>query len=390
MTEVATLCGGSRMGCSKRISVKIGSSSQTDARLAVAELAGQITQPDMSGLIFYCSSKYDLAELGHAIAAAFNCPITGCTTSGEITADGYIQHSLVGASLASTEMKLHTQLIKPVSTFDLEQASNLAAELKGELAFNTGFNSKGLFGLLLIDGLSMSEERAIASLYHSFERIPLLGGSAGDDQAFEQTYVYHGGEFHEDAAVFTLCETTLPFRVFRTQHFEPTSTKLVITDSDPPRRIVSEINGCPAAEEYARAVGLEAHELTPMIFSAHPLMLKIGGEYYVRSIQKVNPDGSLTFYCAIDNGLVLTVAKGVDIISNLQQQVAKLRSELGEISLVIGNDCILRRLEVFDKGLQQQVKAVLAPCNFLGFSTYGEQFNAVHVNQTLTGVAIGG
>jgi hypothetical protein len=27
--------------------------------------------------------------------------------------------------------------------------------------------------------------------------------------------------------------------------------------------------------------------------------------------------------------------------------------------------------------------------NFIGFSTYGGQFNSVHVNQTLTGVAIG-
>jgi hypothetical protein len=27
--------------------------------------------------------------------------------------------------------------------------------------------------------------------------------------------------------------------------------------------------------------------------------------------------------------------------------------------------------------------------NAVGFSTYGEQFNGIHVNQTLTGVAIG-
>lgn len=378
------------MGDTERIWVKRGSSTNTDARAAVTELAGQIRQPGMSGAIFFCSSRYDLAELASAMAEEFDCPVAGCTTSGEIAPDGYCQHSLVGAGIASAEMKLYPRLLKPISAFGLEQARDLASGLKGQLTFADGFNSKNMFGLLLIDGMSMSEEQVVASLYHSFERVPLLGGSAGDDLDFKKTHVYFDGAFHEDAAVFTLFETTLPFTVFKTQHFEPTGAKLVITESDPPRRVVSEINGGPAAEEYARAVGLEIDELTPMIFSTHPVMLKIGGEYYVRSIQKVNPDGSLTFYCAIDNGLVLTVAEGVDLVANLEEQVAKLRGELGGINLIIGNDCILRRLEIFDKALQHRVQNVLAPCNFVGFSTYGEQYNAVHVNQTLTGVAIGG
>ena len=31
----------------------------------------------------------------------------------------------------------------------------------------------------------------------------------------------------------------------------------------------------------------------------------------------------------------------------------------------------------------------MAKNNVIGFATYGEQFNAMHVNQTFTGVAIG-
>ena len=378
------------MGNAERVSVKRGVSAQSHTGAAVEELVQQIRQPEMSGVIFFCSSQHGLGELGSAMAKAFDCPVVGCTTSGEIGPSGYCQHSLVGAGIASTELKLHHRLIRPISSFGLEQSRDLAAEIKAGLKFSSDFNSKNMFGMLLIDGLSMAEEQVVASLFHSFDRVPLLGGSAGDDLEFKQTRVYFDGAFHDGAAVFTLFETTLPFTVFKTQHFEPTGAKLVITESDPPRRVVSEINGGPAAEEYARAVGLEIDELTPMIFSTHPVMLKIGGEYYVRSIQKVNPDGSLTFYCAIDNGLVLTVAEGVDLVSNLEEQVAKLRRELGDIKLLIGNDCILRRLEIFDKGLQERVQNVLAPCNFVGFSTYGEQYNAVHVNQTLTGVAIGG
>ena len=36
------------------------------------------------------------------------------------------------------------------------------------------------------------------------------------------------------------------------------------------------------------------------------------------------------------------------------------------------------------------VEQLLKDLPFVGFSTYGEQFNGIHVNQTLTGVAIGG
>jgi len=118
-------------------------------------------------------------------------------------------------------------------------------------------------------------------------------------------------------------------------------------------------------------------------------MLKIGGEYYVRSIQKVNPDGSLTFFCAIDNGLVLTVGRGKALVESLAETLARLRHELPTMKLILGCDCILRRLELQQKGLVEAAGEVLKDVDFVGFSTYGEQVNGIHVNQTLTGIALG-
>jgi len=40
-------------------------------------------------------------------------------------------------------------------------------------------------------------------------------------------------------------------------------------------------------------------------------------------------------------------------------------------------------------GIKEQVGRIYAANNVIGFSTYDDQFNAMHVNQTLTGVAIG-
>lgn len=373
-----------------RLRVKKGASGTADARQAVSELAGQIRQPDTVAVIFFCSSRYDLDALGAALKEHFDCPLIGCTTAGEITAEsGYLQDSLVGVSLSSGELKAHPRLIYPLDKFGLDGAEKLAQGLRSDFTLANEFDAAKMFGLLLVDGLSMLEEQVVASLYNQLGNVPIIGGSAGDDLNFHKAHVYWDGKFMDNAAIFTLFETTLPFETFQTQHFEPTETRLVITESDCVTRTVKEINGGPAAQEYAEAVGLEVKELTPQVFAAYPVMLKIDGEYYVRSIQKANPDGSLTFYCAIDNGLVLTVAKGTALLENLRQRLEKIHEDIPNVKLVLGCDCILRRLELRQKNLVEEARDILRGSEFIGFSTYGEQYNGIHVNQTLTGIALG-
>jgi hypothetical protein len=164
---------------------------------------------------------------------------------------------------------------------------------------------------------------------------------------------------------------------------------MVVTDADSDHRIVKEINGLPAAEEYARILGVDADDLDPSRFAAWPVVVMIDGTNYVRAIQKANPDGSLTFFCAIENGLVLRVAKGVDLLQNLDEAFAEIRNEIGQPQLVIGCDCILRKLEISQSPLKNRISELLERNKVTGFATYGEQFNGIHVNQTLVGVAIG-
>ena len=65
------------------------------------------------------------------------------------------------------------------------------------------------------------------------------------------------------------------------------------------------------------------------------------------------------------------------------------RTQIGPPQLVLTFDCILRKLEIDQSGLQAAVSEVLTSNNAVGFNTYGEQFCGVHVNQTLTAVALG-
>jgi hypothetical protein len=245
------------------------------------------------------------------------------------------------------------------------------------------------FGFLLIDGLSMQEEVVVSSVYSRLPDLQVFGGSAGDGTRFGATYVYHEGEFHRDCALVSLVACDAPFRVFKTEHFLASKEKMVITGADPARRLVTEINGEPAGREYARLVGLEVDKLTPLIFATHPVVVNVGNSIYVRSIQKVNDDESLTFFCAIDEGIVLTVAQGVDMVRNLEAAFEEISSQIGPPALVLGCDCILRYLESGQRGVRERLGEILGAHNVIGFATYGEQYNAMHVNQTFTGVAIG-
>jgi hypothetical protein len=373
-----------------RLRVRTGTTVLNGEREAVRDLFDQVNQQDMEAVIFFCSSRYDLDRLGKELKNAFPCPLIGCTTAGEISSGGYQEGGMVGVSLSSAELRLHSRLISPLKLFGHLEAQELAESIQGELVFSDRFEKDKHFGFLLIDGMSKLEDQVIATLFNQFEGLSIAGGSAGDDLRFAETKIYSDGRFLSDAALFTLFETTLPFLVFQTQHFRPTDRKLVITGADPSRRIVTEINAGPAAQEYADMLGLSLKDLGPAVFSTYPPMLKIGDRWYVRSIQKANEDGSLSFYCAIDVGLVLTLARGEDLVSQLKDELDDISRKIPDVELVIGCDCILRKLEIAEKGLIGAVENLLGKFNFIGFSTYGEQFNSIHVNQTLTGVVIGG
>ena len=60
----------------------------------------------------------------------------------------------------------------------------------------------------------------------------------------------------------------------------------------------------------------------------------------------------------------------------------------GVPSLLIGFDCILRKLSAANRQVLDEVSDVFRAHNAVGFSSYGEQYNGMHVNHTLTGVAI--
>jgi hypothetical protein len=371
--------------------IRRGQSCIPDARAAAREFYDAIAQDDTALVLFFCSSEYNLDALGDEINRLFaGIVVVGCTTAGEIGPSGYRDHGLAGISLPASAFTVVTASIDNLERFTSTEGEVVGHALLHDLeerTLKTEVNDS--FALMLIDGLSIREEQVARAFQNSIGKIRMFGGSAGDDMNFVRTNVFYDGAFHTDAVTFILVNTTLPFRIFRTQHFVCEEERLVVTEADISHRIVKEINGLPAAEEYARLVGVTVKELKPELFAASPVVVVIDGTDYVRAIQKVNEDGSLTFFSAIDEGLVFRVARGIDLIANLNKAFDDLRVQIGPPQLIIACDCILRNLEITQNGLKETVGEIMQRNKAIGFSTYGEQIDGVHVNQTLTGIAIG-
>lgn len=360
--------------------------SSRDVDTAIRELVERLGSSDLDAVLLFCDPDYDLDALGPAIQAAFACPVVGCTSSGQIGEQGFQASGILAAGLRGGALQVNPFLIAPLA--DLQaQAAIVAGSVQSVTAAS---RHNRFFGLLLVDGLSACEEYLAAALYQMTGNIPLVGGSAGDNLKFQRTHVYHDGRFIHDAAVLALFECANPFHTFKLQHFVSSDVELVVTDADPDKRLIREMNGEPAALAYAEAIGMQVEDLNPTVFSTYPLLLSIAGEPYVRSIQQANDDLSLTCYCAVDEAMVVSVGKAVDVMETLEHGFGEVRKTVPDPALVIGCDCILRRVEFEQTDMDARVGAFMAGQRVFGFSTYGEQFNGLHVNQTFTGVAIGG
>ena len=73
----------------------------------------------------------------------------------------------------------------------------------------------------------------------------------------------------------------------------------------------------------------------------------------------------------------------------LEEALERLDEELGGIDFVLGFDCVHRRLEAENRQVIRQISDIFRRFRVVGFNTYGEQFNAMHLNHTFTGVAFG-
>jgi hypothetical protein len=361
------------------MNIKTAFSVKPDVQNAVADIKSQLKNFDPTLVVFFASSIFAPEEIAERMESSFPSAETfGCSTAGEIVTGKMLTKSL-------TAMAFNKQAVKDCKVEVIENLNKESYRAFNAFQRHFGQTMKEMdphkyVGIILIDGLCCKEE-LIMDKMGDLTNVAFIGGSAGDDLKFENTYVYANGKSFSHAAVMAILEPATEFSFIKTQSFCELPKKLVVTKADEYTREVYEFNGKPAAAAYAEALGVSVEDAKKR-FMHNPIGLVFEGEPFVRSPQQIKGDG-MVFYCSVKEGMELSLLESTDIIASTKQALDAAKAEMGTISGVINFNCILRTLELGQKGLCADYGKLFEDVPTVGFSTYGEQYIG-HINQTAT------
>ena len=387
----------SNFATASRQGIRTAATRDPRPAVALADLNRQLQSTDAALTFIFCASGYCTPELEECLKRYPNLGvIVGCSSEGEFSNLGYFNNSMCAVSLPRKLFSAAVAPIEDVRDFELQDASRIVNSLKGSMgsSFNSASSSQ-MLAILLANGQAQNEEKLCAALGAELGGIPLIGGTAGDDWLHNQdvparnSQILVDGRFRNDCAVITLIHSEIKFKTFLHSHYQPTDRRAVITEMSGEHRTVREINGRPAAEAYADLCGLARGNPSLSDFSHWPAIVKIGGQSFPRGPQGVTKDGSVRFACAMDEGVVFNIAEPGDMLAMLKRFFVKIRKQIGPPSLVLGFSCAARQIEMDQLGIRPQVADIMRDNNVLGFSTLGEQYNTIHVNNSFACVAFG-
>lgn len=359
--------------------VSIKSTMRDAARRLGRALAG--VQP--AAVLLFASPGSVLPRLAMQLRAELGdgCTVLGCSSAGEFALAGYQTGTVVAVGFPASSFRVAPIWLRNLSGLAV---SDWIATLRAHSRAFDANPARASFGLLLIDGLSQQEELVAATVDTALPGLPVLGGSSGDGLLFKSTSLVLNGESHGCSALFCLFETDFCIEEVIFDHFSPSQTRMIVTRAVPEDRLILEINAEPAVEEYARLIDVPASDLNHHIFASHPMLVRIGGQHFVRAIRETTPEGGLRLMSSIETGMILTLGRAEDLTHGFE---ARLRALPGRAVLILSFDCILRRLALEQAGLNEDVQRINRDYRIAGFNTYGEQHGGYHVNQTFVGLA---
>lgn len=351
--------------------------------LKLDDLGQRLADIEPALLLIFGARGPELETLSRDLRAILpkDCRIAGCSTAGEIGPQGYATDCAVIVAFPKRTFRAATLVLRDLAQLPVSEWMSSLRRLHTSFAPNP---NRALFGILLSDGLAGQEDVLVSTVEAALPAVRVLGGSAGDGMDFGRTTLIVDEQVQSGVGIFILVETELMISQVTFAHFSDTRFRLVVTSAVPEKRVILELNAEPAAQEYARLTGIPMDTLTPTEFARHPLMFRSGKHHHVRAIRGITPEGGLSLLSSVDAGMVLTLGRAEDLTLGFVEAIEALpRAPI----MVLGFDCILRRLALEQAGMTDQMSELFARYRVSGFSTYGEQHSGMHVNQTFVGLA---
>ncbi|MDF2803689.1 MAG: hypothetical protein K0S61_3592 [Anaerocolumna sp.] len=291
-----------------------------------------------------------------------------CSSAGEYTGNGYKKGVISGFQYEKEDSEIVEIPYPAIKAIDQLKAS-----------YERVKHNKNAFMLLLCDGLNGTEETVLSTFYFMESDFKIIGGSAGDNLEFQDTYIYIGGKRVSNVAIFF--DSKKRTSIMKENIYTNTGKEMLVTKADVLKRTVKTFNNRPASTEYARMLGITENEL-PNYFLDNPLGKAYENDIFIASPMKVNSDKSITFYCELMENTFLHILKVEEPLKVLKETISKAEFKP---SFVFSVHCILRSLKFIQEGTWNAIdKELLQFCsNITGFVSYGEQYYKNHSNQTL-------
>ncbi|MCL2761658.1 MAG: methyl-accepting chemotaxis protein [Treponema sp.] len=367
------------------MAIKVASRERWDIEGIIAE----IRQPNIKALIYFFSPSFEQYEPQKALKNAFPQALCiGASMIGGWSTQKALEKGITVMSLSSEEVaEVYTAFQEGVKQDPVRAARSAIQELK-QKTVNKNINPDEYLGFIFFDGLCLGELIMKEFALDKSLNLAFVGGAAADELSFTKTLVGIDNRLSGDGLAVMLLKMNIPFFFNHYVHYIPTGTSFTVTRSDNLKRVVWEINGEPAAQFYAKQIGMETSRLDAGVFAKHPMGVNIGGSVYVRSPNAVIEGKGLQFYCYLEAGTNVQLLKQGDIIADAQKSLADAARHLPGIQGSILFNCVLRYLELKELKKVDAFNNVFNKHNLIGFNTYGEEL-FTHHNQTLTAVFFG-
>lgn len=252
---------------------------------------------------------------------------------------------------------------------------------------------KDTLAYTLVDGLSGAESFLMEAIYNTPKGggdALYVGGSAGGKLDFQNTYIFNGVTVVQNAAVITYIKLNPEYRfgIFKTQNFEPTTTKFTVLKASLKDRTLTEFLDRNTNQSVNVIDALTRHfqctaESLPKMMQDHVFAIKIQDEYYVRSVASFDfQNKQISMYCDVDGAEELYLMKRTDLVQATHRDYNNFMRSKTEPLGAIFNDCILRRL---NNGANLGNLKLFDNIPVVGFSTFGELLG-VNINETLSAI----
>jgi len=358
---------------------------------------------DVGFALVFASSKYDHKALLQAIRQEIgNAPLIGCTTAGEFTEKQVVKESVALAVFSKSENY----------TFNVAMATGLHEDAAGCVKKVVGAlppqaqDMPYRAAIMLHDGLAGRGEEAVLSANTILgPKVSFAGGSAGDDLAFKETFVFCNDEIAKDSVALCVIDSKNPVGIGVKHGHSPVSETLTVTKASD--NVLQEVNGEPAWNVWkrelaavARNEGIDVDALKDaseigQFLLRYEMGLATATEYKVRVPLSKNEDGSLNFACTIPEGAKFKIMKSPkqDQIASAEQAAKYAVEQMAgkELAGAVIFDCVCRGIilgDEFEKGVQAISKNI-GDIPLIGFETYGEicrrsgQFSGFHNTTTV-------